>query len=74
MGNGPSDYRQNYFDNNCANLLCWHKCHLCNGGVRERDMHVDHVWPKSKGGPNWSWNLRAAHSNCNQSKGNKWLW
>lgn len=55
-------------------------CHLCHqpidfdgyGDRKNPDgWQVDHVRPKSKGGHNGYTNLRAAHSYCNQSKGNK---
>jgi hypothetical protein len=38
---------------------------------RAKDMDVDHIWPKSKGGTNHSWNLIMASKHTNRSKGNK---
>jgi outer membrane protein TolC len=42
---------------------------LFENGFRE-DMDVDHIWPKSKGGTNHSWNLIMSSKHTNRSKGN----
>ena len=34
------------------------------------EIEVDHVWPKSKGGRNWTLNLQLLHKRCNQEKFN----
>jgi hypothetical protein len=44
--------------------ICW----LCHQPGADS---VDHVTPVSKGGTNDMTNLRAAHLDCNQSKGNR---
>jgi len=50
-----------------------HTCQYCNTRFLEKDLTVDHVVPKSKGGPTeWS-NVVAACIPCNQSKANHYL-
>lgn len=57
-------------------------CHLCgeeinldaprlsrDGAGWERGLHLDHVIPLSRGGPDLLENLRPAHALCNISKG-----
>lgn len=45
-------------------------CEICqNADARD----VDHIWPKSKGGTDDRWNLRAACKPCNQSKSDQ-IW
>lgn len=46
-------------------------CHLCGGAVKRGDVHLDHVIPRSKGGPDTADNLKVAHSTCNLRKGNR---
>jgi len=44
-------------------------CQYCGREVSEKEATVDHVIPKSKGGP-WSWtNLVTCCPECNQKKG-----
>jgi len=38
---------------------------------RRSDAHADHIWPKSKGGPNYSWNLIMSCAEDNIRKSNK---
>lgn len=64
-------YRKTYKLNNGANSGGWYACTYCDKKVRFSSAHVDHIWPKSKGGSNDSWNLVVSCAPCNQSKGNK---
>jgi len=32
------------------------------------NTHLDHVWPRSKGGPDEEWNLQILHARCNHYK------
>ena len=56
-------------------------CHICNGPVDlsaprlvgrgvgwEHGLHIDHVIPISKGGPDTLSNVRPSHAYCNISK------
>lgn len=47
-------------------------CHLCQGLVAAAELHLDHVVPWSRGGPNTAENLRVAHARCNMRKGARW--
>ena len=48
-------------------------CQYCNKYFSGKELTLDHVLPKSRGGSNaWS-NLVAACKNCNQKKGDKTL-
>lgn len=44
-------------------------CHLCQKPVSRQNFHVDHLVPRSKGGPDTPENLAVAHPFCNQSRG-----
>jgi 5-methylcytosine-specific restriction endonuclease McrA len=45
------------------------KCHLCHRRVSRRSFTLDHIIPRSKGGPG-SWeNLAVAHLRCNVKRG-----
>jgi 5-methylcytosine-specific restriction endonuclease McrA len=58
-------------------------CHLCQASIDleaprqvgrpgwELGLHIDHVIPISKGGPDALENVRPAHGYCNQTKGSK---
>lgn len=49
-------------------------CMLCKGQIRDIHPHhitLDHIIPKSMGGPMTVENLQMAHKNCNVSKGNR---
>lgn len=48
-------------------------CYLCDKPVSFEEYTIEHVIPKSKGGTNKYVNLRPAHFDCNQKKGNKLL-
>lgn len=44
-------------------------CGLCGGSIAPDDeVHIDHIIPWSKGGPDTPDNLQAAHGFCNRSK------
>lgn len=50
-----------------------HTCYLCGKEFGDDDLTVDHLTPKSKGGP-WSWeNLVTCCKKCNNKKGDKTL-
>jgi len=38
------------------------RCVEC--GRNDLPLHVDHIWPLSKGGPNFMWNLRTLCESC----------
>ena len=44
------------------------KCVYCGTGVKEATLHIDHVYPQSKGGLSIASNLVTACSNCNMGK------
>lgn len=46
----------------------WRICWLC--GHPGADT-IDHVIPKSHGGPDETWNMRAAHHSCNSQRGDR---
>ena len=46
-------------------------CGICSGEVDPADVHLDHIKPRSKGGPDTADNLQVAHSTCNLRKGAK---
>jgi 5-methylcytosine-specific restriction endonuclease McrA len=46
-------------------------CGYCGRSLKDKELTVDHVVPKSRGGP-WSWeNLVTCCPECNQRKGNR---
>lgn len=49
-------------------MTCW----LCRVDIAHLgDLHLDHVVPRSKGGPDTAANLRPAHALCNMRRGNR---
>lgn len=46
------------------------KCFYCGSGLSWDAKTIDHVIPKSKGGPHRAWNLVIACLECNKNKGN----
>lgn len=46
-------------------------CGICGGDVEPSDVHLDHIFPWSRGGPTSLKNLRVTHSLCNIRKGAK---
>lgn len=49
-------------------------CGLCSGAVSPEDVQLDHIIPRSKGGPTTLENLRVTHSLCNNRRGNREDW
>jgi hypothetical protein len=57
-----------------------YKCRVCREECPERVdalpgekfLTLDHIIPKSKGGPSAEWNLRVLCNVCNEAKGDKW--
>lgn len=47
------------------------RCYFCGRKVKREDVHFDHVWPISRGGPHEEWNIAVTHSRCNLKKGAK---
>lgn len=60
-------YRDDYFKDNKPHAG-WHECAHCGGKFRKKDMDVDHIIPKAKGGPDSLWNLQAMCRHDNRSK------
>jgi len=48
-------------------MTCW----LCTHAIADGDLHLDHVIPWSRGGPDTPSNLRPAHARCNIQRGNR---
>lgn len=46
-------------------------CYLCGRVVSLKDMHVHHILPLSRGGPNTISNFAPTHATCNLRKSNK---
>ena len=46
------------------------KCGICGRFMRLKDVTIDHIIPKSKGGANHIDNYQPAHKICNGIKGN----
>jgi hypothetical protein len=47
-------------------------CYICGGPILSNQFtHVDHIWPRSKGGSDDSSNLAVVHAGCNLQKQNK---
>ena len=47
------------------------RCELCGVSSSKRALHVDHIVPKSKGGPNIEANYQVLCTLCNGNKGNR---
>lgn len=43
-------------------------CQLCAGYLAPGEMTLDHIVPRSDGGPNAGWNLRLACRACNHGR------
>lgn len=47
------------------------KCALCGKDITcERDLTLDHIVPRSRGGSDYLHNMQPAHRKCNELKGN----
>lgn len=46
------------------------KCGICGRFMKLKDLTIDHIIPKSKGGANRKENYQPAHKICNGVKGN----
>ncbi len=46
-------------------------CYLCGKYVKYQDMHIDHIVPIAKGGPDNRSNYAPTHPLCNQRKGKR---
>lgn len=47
------------------------RCELCGKTIdNERDLTLDHIVPRSRGGSDWLHNMQPAHKHCNELKGN----
>lgn len=44
-------------------------CGICGLPVPRGDVSIDHIYPRSKGGPTTMANLRVTHRRCNSRKG-----
>lgn len=60
-------YRQRGLENSESNNG-WYKCIKCGKSFRKGDMDIDHIIPKSLGGPNTRENLQCMCKHCNRSK------
>lgn len=61
------NYRQRGLENTQSNNG-WYKCIKCGKSYRRGDMDIDHIIPKSLGGPNTRENLQCICKHCNRSK------
>lgn len=55
-------------DTDTGNYYC--ACGICGQRVRRDNMTVDHIKPVSLGGTDCPDNLRPAHAECNNLRGN----
>ena len=46
-------------------------CGICEQPITEGQVDMDHIIPKSYGGPSAQWNLRPAHNLCNKKRQNR---
>lgn len=46
-------------------------CGLCGQSVPPQVVDIDHIIPRSKGGPDTLENVRVTHAHCNRSRGNR---
>ena len=63
-------YREKYFKEN-KGFMGKYRCARCGRWFNKRDIDIDHIIPKSKGGTDSMYNLQAMCKHCNRSKGNK---
>jgi 5-methylcytosine-specific restriction endonuclease McrA len=67
---GSSNYRKTAIKNTPRKKGGWIQDPYNGKYYRQKDMDVDHIWPKSKGGTNHSWNLIMSSKQTNRAKGN----
>ena len=46
------------------------KCYFCGEFVKFNELSLDHIFPRSLGGPNIRENLRVSHQKCNEKRAN----
>jgi 5-methylcytosine-specific restriction endonuclease McrA len=46
-------------------------CQICDWPVSLEEFTIDHIIPRSKGGPNSFDNMQITHAICNNNRGNK---
>lgn len=49
------------------------RCRFCGVPLTRSEFTLDHLYPRSKGGPDWDVNLVVACSPCNNQKGDMTL-
>ena len=64
----PTDEFKRMMINKQRGKCPWTDCE--RGRLDIHDVEIDHVWPKSRGGRHWTFNLQALHKACNQEKYN----
>lgn len=47
------------------------RCRFCGCALTRNEFTLDHLLPRSKGGPDWDINLVVACTACNNQKGDK---
>ncbi len=63
-------YRERWFRNNKSTFTGKYRCSHCGKKFRKKNIDIDHIVPKSRGGTNDLSNLQALCRYCNRSKGN----
>lgn len=63
-------YREMYFKENKP-IMGKYRCARCGKLFAKKDIDIDHIIPKSKGGMDHPMNLQAMCKHCNRSKGAK---
>jgi len=66
-----SNYRKTALKNTNTSKGGWITDPYSGRKCRKKYAHADHIWPKSKGGPNYSWNLIMSCAEDNIKKSDK---
>jgi len=66
-----SNYRKTALESSPKTKGGWVTDPYSGRKCRKRDAHADHIWPKSKGGTNYSWNLVMSCAEDNIRKSDK---
>ena len=66
-----SNYRKTALRNSPNSKGGWITDPYSGRKCRKMDAHADHIWPKSKWGPNYSWNLIMSCAEDNIRKSDK---